>query len=118
MEIQYIKQPTEYLCGQACVAMLANVSVDEVIEVIQNDKGTGKKELAIALEHFGISCAKTMTKADNHTKLPNTCILKVLLPKYSHWVLYHKGKYYDPEFGLLDELYPKERIQSYWEIYI
>lgn len=118
MEIQYRKQPTEYLCGQACVAMLANVSIDKIIEVIHNDKGTGKKELAIALEHFGISCAKTMTKADNHTKLPDTCILKVLLPKYGHWVLYHKGKYYDPEFGLLDELYPKERIQSYWEIYI
>lgn len=45
MEIKYIKQPTEYLCGQACVAMLANVSVDEVIEVIQNDRGTGKKNL-------------------------------------------------------------------------
>lgn len=118
MEIQYMKQPTEYLCGQACVAMLANVSVDEVIEVIHNDKGTGKKELATALEHFGVSCAKTMTRADNNTKLPDTCILKVLLPQYSHWVLYHKGKYYDPEFGLLDELYPGERIQSYWEIYI
>ncbi len=59
-----------------------------------------------------------MTKADNSTRLPDTCILKVFLPKYSHWVLYHKGKYYDPEFGLLDELYPRERIQSYWEIYI
>ena len=86
MEIQYIKQPTEYLCGQACVAMLANVSVDEVIEVMQNDKGTGKKELAAALGHFGIPCSKTMTKADNNTKLPDTCILKVLLPKYGHWV--------------------------------
>ena len=118
MEIQYIKQPTEYLCGQACVAMLANVSVDEVIEVIQNDKGTGKKELAIALEHFGISCAKTMTKADNNTKLPDTCILKVLLLRYSHWVLYHKGKYYDPEFGLMDKLYSKARIQSYLELFI
>lgn len=60
--MQYIKQPTEYLCGQACVAMLAGVSVDEVIDVIQNDKGTGKKELALALRHFGVSCAKTMTR--------------------------------------------------------
>ena len=50
--IQYIKQPTEYLCGQACVAMLANVSVDEVIKVINNDKGTGKKNLQ---PHWSIS---------------------------------------------------------------
>ena len=40
-EIHYIEQPTEYLCGQACVAMLANVSVDEVIQVMNNDRSTG-----------------------------------------------------------------------------
>ena len=63
-EIKYIKQPTEYLCGQACVAMIANVSVDDVIQVMHNDKGTGKKDIAKALEHYGITQAKTMTKAD------------------------------------------------------
>lgn len=85
-EINYIKQPTEYLCGQSCVAMLAGVTVEEVISVMQNDKGTGKKDIDI---------------------------LKVFLPKYAHWILYYHGKYYDPEFGLMDELYPKARIQSY-----
>ena len=30
--ITHIEQPTEYLCGQAVIAMLANVSVEEVIE--------------------------------------------------------------------------------------
>lgn len=59
-----------------------------------------------------------MTKADNASALPKVCILKVLLPKYSHWILYCDGKYYDPEFGLMDELYPKARIQSYLEIFI
>ncbi len=63
-EIKYIKQPTEYLCGQACVAMIANVPVDDVIQVMHNDKGTGKKDIAKALEHYGITQAKTMTKAD------------------------------------------------------
>lgn len=116
--MELIMQPTEYLCGQACVAMLANVSVDEVIQVMNNDKGTSKKEIADALKHYGINTAKTMTKADSHSVLPEVCILKVLLPKYSHWVLYYKGKYYDPEFGLLDSLLPKERIQSYLEIFL
>ena len=67
MDIKYIKQPTGYLCGQACVAMLANVSVDEVIKLMNNDKGTSKKEIADALKHYGIKQAKTMTKADNKT---------------------------------------------------
>lgn len=117
-EIKYIKQPTKYLCGQACVAMIANVPVDDVIQVMHNDKGTGKKDIAKALEHYGITHAKTMTKADNSTPLPSVCILKVLLPKYSHWILYYYGKYYDPEFGLMDELYGRARIQSYLELFI
>lgn len=117
-QIKYIKQPTEYLCGQACVAMLAGASVDEVIQVMQNDKGTGKKDIEKALNYYGIPQAKTMTKADNASVLPRVCILKVLLPKYGHWILYYDGMYYDPEFGLTQELYHKARIQSYLEIYL
>ncbi len=117
-KINYIKQPTEYLCGQACVAMLAGVTVEEVIYVMKNDKGTGKKDIEKALSYYGIRQAKTMTKADDSSVLPKVCILKVLLPKYSHWVLYYDGKYYDPEFGLTDELYHKARIQSYLEIFL
>ena len=83
-EIRYIKQPTEYLCGQAYVAMIADVSVDKVIQVMNNDKSTGKKDIEKALDHFGIAQAKTMTKADKNTPLPSVCILKVLLPGYSH----------------------------------
>ena len=83
-ETQYIEQPTEYLCGQTCVAMIAGVSVDEVIRVMNNDQATGKKDIERALEHYGIRQAKTMTKADNKTLLPPVCILKVLLPGYSH----------------------------------
>ena len=55
-----------------------------------------------------------MTKADNNTVLPKVCILKVLLPKYGHWILYYDGKYYDPEFGLMDELYHKQGFNPIW----
>ena len=117
-KINYIKQPTDYLCGQACVAMLAGVSTEEVVFVMKNDKGTGKKDIEKALNYYGIRQAKTMTKADSSSVLPKACILKVLLPGYSHWVLYYDGKYYDPEFGVMEELYPKARIQSYLEIFV
>jgi hypothetical protein len=118
MEIKYIKQPTGYLCGQSCVAMLANVTVDEVIELMNNDKGTSKKEIADTLNQYGIKHAKTMIKANNSTPLPDVCILKLLLPGYSHWALYYKGTYYDPEFGVLESCYSKARIQYYFEIYL
>ena len=57
--------------------MIANVSVEEVIQVMQNDKATGKKDIERALAHFNVAQAKTMTKADNKTNLPPVCILKV-----------------------------------------
>lgn len=117
-KINYMKQPTEYLCGQTCVAMLAGVAVEEVVSVMNNDKGTGKKDIEKALNYYGIRQARTMTKADNKSVLPKVCILKVILPRYGHWILYYDGKYYDPEFGLMDELYGKARIQSYLEIFI
>ena len=116
-EITYVPQPTPYLCGQACVAMLAGVTAEEVAAVMNNDKGTGKKDIARALAHYSIPQAKTMTKADNATPLPEVCILKVLLPRYGHWVLYAHGTYYDPEFGVSQTLYPKARVQSYLEIF-
>lgn len=117
-KINYMKQPTEYLCGQTCVAMLAGVTVEEVVSVMDNDKGTGKKDIEKALNYYGIRQARTMTKADNKSVLPKACILKVLLPGYGHWILYYDGKYYDPEFGLMDELYGRARIQSYLELFI
>ena len=100
-EIHYIQQPTEYLCGQACVAMIANVSVDDVIRVMNNDQATGKKDIERALDHYGIRQAKTMTKVDNDTPLPLVCILKVLLPRYSHWVLFYHGKYYNESMNMM-----------------
>ena len=116
-KIEYIKQPTEYLCGQACVAMLADVTVEDVVSVMQNDKGTGKKDIEKALNYYGIGQAKTMTKADNFSVLPKVCILKVLLPKYSHWILYYDGKYYDPEFGVIEGEYTYGKITSFLAIY-
>lgn len=39
------------------------------------------------------------------------------MPKYRYWVLFFKGKYYDPEFGVLEKLHPKGRITTFLEIY-
>jgi len=117
--INFIKQPTEYLCGQSVVAMLADVSVDEVISVMQNDKGTSTPEIRDALKYYGLKTAtKARLKYTEGAKLPECCILSVLLPGYRHWSLYYKGKYYDPEFGVLDKLPDQAKLRYYWEVII
>jgi len=117
--ITYIEQPTGYLCGQSVIAMLAGVTVSEVIETMQNDKGTSTQELRDALKWYGFKTAtKARLKYIEGTKLPDCCILSVMLPDYGHWSLYYKGKYYDPEFGVLDKLPEKAKLRYYWEISI
>lgn len=33
---------------------------------------------------------------------------------YGHWILYYDGKYYDPEFGVMDALYQKAEFNHIW----
>jgi len=115
--IAYIEQPTEYLCGQSVVAMLAGVSVDEVITLMANDKGTSVTEIDSALFYYGIKNGKKRVSVTKDTTLPDICILSVKLPKYGHWSLYFKGKYYDPEFGEINELPENAVLKYYWEIF-
>jgi hypothetical protein len=115
--ITYIKEPTGYLCGQSVIAMLAGVSVNEVIEVMQNEKGTSTQELRDALNWYGLKTAtKARLKYTGEAELPDCCILSIMLPGYGHWSLYYKGKYYDPEFGVLDKLPEQAKLRYYWEV--
>ena len=114
--VKYIKQPTEHLCGQAVIAMLADVSVDEVISVMKNDKGTDTPLMREALKYYGLKTAKRLRYTED-TILPECCILSLSLPGYGHWSLYYRGKYYDPEFGLSEKLPDKAKLNYYWEVY-
>ena len=113
--IKYVKEPTSYLCGQSVIAMLAKVSVDEVIDVIGHDKGTSVSELDNALTWYGIKHGKRK-RCTEDTILPDICILSLKLPGYGHWSLYYKGKYYDPEFGVIKKCPPNAKLNHYWEI--
>jgi RimJ/RimL family protein N-acetyltransferase len=115
--IKYVKEPTGYLCGQTVIAMLADISVDEVIDVIGHNKGTSVGEIDIALTWYGIKHGKRQ-KCNEDAVLPEICILSLKLPGYGHWSLYYKGKYYDPEFGVLKKCPQNAKLNHYWEIIV
>ena len=116
-KITYMKEPTGYLCGQTCIAMLANVPVDEVIKIMETDKGTNKQDLKKALDYYGIRYAPKSTKFDANVPLPNLCIIRMILPGYGHWGIYYNGSYYDPEFGKLKNCPTNAKIFQVWEIF-
>lgn len=117
MAIELVMQPNPCACGQACIAMLAGVPVQEAITVMKTDGPTSIGMLIEALDHYGISHApKNVRLSKKNPVVADVAILTVHMPDYTHWVLHHHGKYYDPEFGLLDACHPEGRITSFLAI--
>ncbi len=115
--IAYQQQPNEYQCGQACVAMLAGVTPEEVADIMYEEYGTQDCDIEQALNYYKIPHDVIRKPFLKDTILPDICILSMQLPEYGHWSLYYKGKFYDPEFGVLDACPENAEICYYWEVY-
>ena len=53
--MELIMQPTASTCGQACIAMIAGKSVEEVIKDMKTDGSTSIGQLIEILEIYGVS---------------------------------------------------------------
>jgi hypothetical protein len=114
-----VMQPTFSTCGQACIAMITGKDIQEVIRDMKTSGPTSIGQLIEALDFYGIKHADRNKRISKKNPVPfDYSILTVHMNAgYTHWVLLYQGKYYDPEFGLLDECYPEGRITSFFEIY-
>ncbi len=108
-------EPTPLQCGQAVIAMLADVSVKEVIDIVGTDRETNLKDMKNALNAFKIGYNPERKEISDKNKLPEIAILSLQTPHCWHWSLYFKGTFYDPEYGILDDFPPSNR-RYYWEI--
>lgn len=117
-EVSLLLQNNTRTCGQACVAMLAGVSIEDVIKVMKTSGPTSIGQIIEALDYYKIGHSdKNVRLSKKNPTLPDTAILTVHMPEYTHWVLYHNQKLYDPEFGLLDECHKDGKITSFLEIF-
>ncbi len=115
-KITYIKEPTDLQCGQAVLAMLSGSSVEEIVSVTGTDRETDLKQMFFALDFYQIKYNRTRFSAENKKGLPEIALLSLETPRCWHWSLYYKGKFYDPEHGVLDD-FPKSFRKYYWEIF-
>lgn len=111
----HIFEPTPLQCGQAVIAMLADVSVKEVISIVGTERETTLKDMKNALNAFEIGFNPERKEISDKNKLPEIAILSLQTPHCWHWSLYFKGTFYDPEYGILDDFPPSDR-RYYWEI--
>ena len=110
--MKYIKQPKgSSLCGQSCVAMITDMTLDESIEIFGSRGQTNTKQVINALRTRVSITAERLTRVKG--PLPELCIVKILWEnKGSHWVIHKKGKIYDPAIGVYKLLKYKEMIKK------
>ena len=112
---QYIHEPTPLQCGQAVLAMLSGKTVDEVVLLVGTHRETKLCDMLSFLKHEGISFENRRVQVNDKSELPEICILSLETPRCWHWSLYFRGKFLDPEHGILDD-FPKSNRKYYWKI--
>ena len=115
LEIEYVHEPTDLQCGQAVLAMLTGVSVEQIAEELNNDRETTLKEMKGLLRTHGFWVSDERKQAENKEELPSLCMLSLETPRCWHWSLYCDGTFYDPEHGVMND-FPVCLRKYYWEI--
>ena len=113
--MKMVMQPTPETCGQACIAMITGKSVEEVIKDMKTSGPTSIGQLMAILDFYGIGHAERNTRISRKNTVPHPfSILTVHMNAgYTHWMLLYDGRYYDPEFGLIEGEYPHGKITSF-----
>ncbi len=117
--MEVIIQPEDGLCGQACVAMLAGVTIAEVISVMDCREWQATMGRVIsALNYYGIDHRDIIVYTEGKdVVLPKCCILMEKMGRYCHYLVHFDGKYYDSNLGLLEE-YDTSKLLGYLEILV
>ncbi len=103
-------------CGQAVLAMISGETQENIMKLVGTDKETKLSDMFFALGEFGIKIDKQRKPVSKKADLPNIALLSLQTPKCWHWSLYRNGKFYDPEYGVLDDFPPSNR-RYFWEIF-
>lgn len=113
--IEYIHEPTDLQCGQAVLAMLTGISVEEVSRLLGNERETDLKEMKLFLRDHGFEVSDARIAVQKKEQLPEICMLSLETPRCWHWSLYCGGIFYDPEHGVMDD-FPVSARRYFWEI--
>lgn len=115
--IDVIKLDEDGLCGQACVAMLAGVTIAEVISVMDCREWQATMGRVIsALNYYGIDHTDIIMYTEGRdTVLPKCAILMERMGRFCHYLVYFDGKFYDSHAGIIVE-YDMSKLLGFLEI--
>lgn len=115
--VNVIIQQEDGLCGQACVAMLAGVTIAEVISVMDcREWQATMGRMISALNYYGIDHSDIIIYTEGRDAvLPKCCIMMEKMGRYCHYLVHYDGKFYDSNLGVLGE-YDMGKLLGYLEI--
>lgn len=115
--IDLVTQPWDGLCGQACLAMIAGTTLDEMSDIMKCREWQANMSKMIAtLEYLGIRHAdKIVYTLGKPVELPRCCIIMERMGRYSHYLVQFEGKYYEPNQGILPE-FDMTKMVGYLEV--
>lgn len=93
--------------------MATGTDVDTVINLCGTADETDLKTMKRVFSLLGVAVGEQRIQVADKTQLPSAALLSLETPKCWHWSLYICGKFYDPEYGLLDHFPPSAR-RYFW----
>lgn len=116
--IDIIIQPMDGVCGQTVVAMLAGVTIADVSKTMGIREWQATMGVVIsALNYYGIDHNDIIVYTEGEpVTLPKCAVLMEKMGRFSHYLLYFDGKYYDPNDGVFTD-YDQSKLLGYLEIY-
>lgn len=115
--MKFVKQPAESnLCGQACVAMVCGVTLEEAIMLVRTKGATTTKHLKRALHAMSIKHGEKRVRG---FPKEGSALLFFRSDEGNHWVVWHKKKYYDPTAGVFRKVpihLSNARVTSHWPV--
>ncbi len=112
---KHIFEPTPLSCGQAVLAMATDTDIEKIVSLCGTYAETDLKTMKNIFLRYGVSVGTSRISVKEKSELPKSALLSLETPKCWHWSLYINGKFYDPEYGVLDDFPPSAR-RYYWEL--
>ncbi len=115
--VDLVTQPWDGLCGQAAVAMIAGVSLDEACDLMHcREWQANMAKMITTLDYLGIPHSSTLVYTlGSECELPKCAILMEKMGRYSHYLVTFDGKFYDPNTGITSE-FDLGKLIGYLEI--
>ncbi|MCL2050399.1 MAG: DUF1905 domain-containing protein [Lachnospiraceae bacterium] len=115
--LEVINQPVDGLCSQTCIAMLAGVTIGEVVSIMGLREWQARMlEMIQALNYYGIGHSGTVIYTQGRpVTLPKCCIMMEKMGLYCHYLVYYDGKFYDPNLPVFEE-YDMGKLLGYLEV--